>query len=81
MSINTAKEFLARIATESGTAEKAKGLSGSALVGLARQMGYVFSEADLQQAASGASDPNELSDDDLNRVSGGIGSAFSRYGR
>jgi predicted ribosomally synthesized peptide with nif11-like leader len=72
MSVDMAKEFLARIATEQETAERAKGLAGAALVDLARQMGYAFSEQDLQDALAGRHDPSELAEDALDGVSGGL---------
>ena len=77
MSIDMAKEFLAKIATDEGTAVKARGLVGPALVALAQRMGYTFSEADLLQASSGAQDQSELFDA-LDGVSGGLRST-GRY--
>lgn len=72
MSIETAREFLAKIATDEGLAKTAVGLSGPALVALAGQLGYVFSESQLQQATAGTQDSDKLSDDDLGQVSGGL---------
>lgn len=80
MSIDTAREFLAKIATDEGLATRAAGLSGPALVALAGQLGYVFSESQLQEASAGAQDSGLLSDDDLGRVSGGLASR-GRYSR
>ena len=80
MSVDMAKEFLAKIATDEGTAAKAKGLAGSALVALAQRMGYTFNEADLLKASSGVADPTALSDTVLDRVSGGL-NRTGRYSR
>ena len=73
MSIDNAKEFLAKIATDEGLAKTASGLSGPALVALAQQLGYVFSESQLQEATAGVQESdNKLSDADLEQVSGGL---------
>lgn len=72
MSIDHAREFLAKIATDEGLAKTASGLSGQALVALAQQLGYVFSESELQQATAGVQESDKLSDADLEQVSGGL---------
>jgi predicted ribosomally synthesized peptide with nif11-like leader len=80
MSVDIAREFLAKIATDEDLAKAAAGLSGPALITLARQLGYVFDESQLQEATTGASHSDTLSDDDLRRVSGGATSRGT-YGR
>jgi len=71
MSIQTAKEFLVKVATDEAAATKAQAAHESALLNLARQMGYTFSENELRQAMSDVEELDELSESQLSTISGG----------
>ena len=71
MSIQSAKDFLVKIATDQKAAEKAQAAHESALLGLARQMGYNFSEGDLKAALADVESLDELSSAELRNVVGG----------
>lgn len=72
MSVETAREFLAKIATDEGLAKSAAGLTGPALVTLAQRWGYAFTETQLAQAAADTQDSGQLSGNELDQVSGGL---------
>jgi predicted ribosomally synthesized peptide with nif11-like leader len=78
MFIHDAIEFLVRISDDPGLFEAVAPLGGEAMVHRAREMGLSFTSAELVAAvASPDMDPacadSELSDDDLEEVSGGLG--------
>jgi predicted ribosomally synthesized peptide with nif11-like leader len=76
MSIQTAKDFLVKIATDEEAAKKAQAAHESALLTLARQMGYTFSEGDLRQAMDDVEALDQLSGEQLDRVAGGRRRSF-----
>jgi predicted ribosomally synthesized peptide with nif11-like leader len=76
MSNQTAKDFLVKIATDEEAAKKAQAAHESALLALARQMGYTFSEGDLRQAMDDVEALDQLSGEQLDRVAGGRRRSF-----
>jgi len=71
MTIQTAKDFLVKIATDEAAAKKAQAAHESALLNLARQMGYTISESELRQAMADVEELDELSESQLSTISGG----------
>jgi predicted ribosomally synthesized peptide with nif11-like leader len=73
MSVQLAKDFLVKIATDEVAAKKAEAAQRAALLGVAREMGFEFSADDLNGALD---DVDELDDVALGKVAGGLGRRF-----
>ena len=73
MSIQMAKEFLVKVATDESLARKAADAQRAALLDLAKKAGYSFSDADLNSAMD---EVDELSEADLRHVAGGRARRF-----
>jgi predicted ribosomally synthesized peptide with nif11-like leader len=71
MSIENAKEFLVKISTDEAAARKAEEAHFRSLMETAADLGYEVSEEDLNQAMEDISSFGELSEDQLEAVSGG----------
>ena len=76
MSAQMAKEFLVKIATDEGLAKKAADAQRAALLGVARELGYAFSDGDLSSAMEDVDELNALSAADLEAVAGGRSRRF-----
>jgi predicted ribosomally synthesized peptide with nif11-like leader len=72
MSIELAKEFLVRVATDESLAPQADEAQRAALLGLAKKVGYSFSDADLNAAMGQIDELDELTAADLQHVAGGL---------
>ena len=73
MSIQVAKDFLVRIATDVKAAEEAQAAHEESLVGLGKRLGFAFSAADLREAMTAIDELDELSATELESVAGGRG--------
>ena len=73
MSIQVAKDFLVKIATDVKAAEDAQAAHEDSLVGLGKRMGFAFSAADLREAMTAIDELDELSEIELESVAGGRG--------
>ena len=73
MSIQVAKDFLVKIATDVKAAEEAQAAHEDSLVGLGKRMGFAFSAADLREAMTSIDELDELSESALESVAGGRG--------
>ena len=73
MSIQVAKEFLVKIATDAKAAEEAQAAHEESLVGLGKRMGFAFSAADLREAMTAIDELDELRESALEGVAGGRG--------
>jgi predicted ribosomally synthesized peptide with nif11-like leader len=72
MSVQKAKDFLVHIATDEAAAAKARAAHEAALLALAKELGYSLSAAELRDAMADIEDLDELSDDALEGVAGGL---------
>lgn len=73
MSIQVAKDFLVKIATDVQSAKEAQAAHEDSLVGLGKRMGFAFSAADLREAMTAIDELDELSQTELEGVAGGRG--------
>lgn len=71
MSIQNAKEFLVKIATDVKAAKEAQSAHEQALVRLGEGLGFRFSAADLRKAMADVDELDQLTDDQLAGVTGG----------
>lgn len=69
MSIQLAKDFLVKVATDEAVAKKAEAAQRAALLGCASELGFAISEDDLNSALD---EVDELDDIALRNVSGGL---------
>jgi predicted ribosomally synthesized peptide with nif11-like leader len=72
MSVQKAKDFLVKIATDEAAATKARAAHESALLVVAKELGYSFDATDLRDAMADIEDLDELSPEALEGVSGGL---------
>lgn len=72
MSVKKAKDFLVHLATDEAAASRSQAAHEASLLKVAAELGYTFSAADLREAMAEVSALDELSEDDLERVVGGL---------
>ena len=72
MSVQKAKDFLVHIATDEAAATKTRIAHESALMAVAKELGYTFDAAELRDAMADIEDLDELSPEALEGVSGGL---------
>ncbi|MBP7775752.1 MAG: Nif11-like leader peptide family RiPP precursor [Acidobacteria bacterium] len=77
MSVQSAKEFLVKIATDEQLATRAEDAQRGALLGLAQELGYAFSDGDLSSAMEDVDELDKLSDADLRSIAGGRARRFA----
>ena len=72
MSVQSAKDFLVKVSTDTTTADKAREAHEAALISVAQQEGFDISAEDLRAAMSEVSLLDDLAADDADEVVGGF---------
>jgi predicted ribosomally synthesized peptide with nif11-like leader len=72
VSLKQAKDFLVKIATDAKAAEKARLAHEASLLAVAKELGYHLTAADLEAAMAEIAEIDELSDEELDHVAGGL---------
>ncbi len=72
MSVEQAKEFLVKIATDEEAADKARRAHEASLLKVAEELGFSLDASDLEAAMTSIAEIDELTDDELDEVAGGV---------
>lgn len=73
MSVEQAKEFLVKIATDAEAADKARLAHEASLLEVAKELGFSMTGTDLEAAIEEIAGIDELSEEELDEVAGGVG--------
>ena len=77
MSVEQAKQFLVKISTDEEAADKAREAHEASLLKVAEELGFTLEASDLEAAMGAIAEVDELSDDELDEVAGGITPSLS----
>jgi predicted ribosomally synthesized peptide with nif11-like leader len=72
VSLKHAKDFLVKIATDAEAAERARLAHEASLLAVAKELGYDLNASDLEAAMAEIVEIDELSDEELDQVAGGL---------
>ncbi len=77
MSVEQAKEFLVKISTDEEAADKARQAHEASLLKVAAELGFTLDASDLETAMAAIVEVDELTDDELDEVAGGVTPSLS----